>query len=278
MAVSRGRQRTPGRASEGPLALTLCGGAALWAVLMGGAVIANALAGLPRPPWSPVDPFLALGSPSRPDAVWQRAMAPTWLYWTVTGVVAAATVVSVLLAHRAVGGRDSSSPRLDGCAGAAEIRGAAGSRALIRRAGTLRPSIRKPSVAELGFRLGSSKGVGCYCAVEDSVVVLGPPRSGKGLHLAIPMVLDAPGAVLTTSTRPDSLAVTVRARERVGPVAVFDPQQVVGVEQAGGPSTTSSPRPSPTATRCACSPSRAPIWSPPPSPSGTPPPMPTSHN
>ena len=89
-------------------------------------------------------------------------------------------------------------------------------------------------MAELGFRLGSSRGVACFCAVEDSVVVLGPPRSGKGLHLAIPMILDAPGAVLTTSTRPDSLAVTVKARERVGPVAVFDPQRLT----AGVTSTT----------------------------------------
>ena len=55
-------------------------------------------------------------------------------------------------------------------------------------------------------------------------MVLGPPRSGKGIHLGIPMILDAPGPVLTTSTRPDNLAVTMRHRARRGPVAVFDPQ------------------------------------------------------
>jgi type IV secretory pathway TraG/TraD family ATPase VirD4 len=58
------------------------------------------------------------------------------------------------------------------------------------------------------------------------MIVLGPPRSGKGLHLVIPMILDAPGAVITTSTRPDNLTVTARARRRGGPVAVFDPQQL----------------------------------------------------
>ena len=56
------------------------------------------------------------------------------------------------------------------------------------------------------------------------MVILGPPRAGKGLHLVIPMILDAPGAVLTTSTRPDNLTTTLRARSRRGPVAVFDPQ------------------------------------------------------
>ena len=56
------------------------------------------------------------------------------------------------------------------------------------------------------------------------MVVLGPPRSGKGLHLCIPMILDAPGAVLTTSTRPDNLVTTIAARRAAGPVAVFDPQ------------------------------------------------------
>ena len=102
-------------ASERRLALAVCGGAALWAVLMGGAVIANALAGLPRPPWSLVHPFVALGSPSGLDAAWRQAMAPTWLYWTVTGVVAAAAVVAtVSLVHRLAGGKDTGSPRLTG--------------------------------------------------------------------------------------------------------------------------------------------------------------------
>jgi type IV secretion system protein VirD4 len=57
-------------------------------------------------------------------------------------------------------------------------------------------------------------------------VILGPPRSGKGLHLVIPMILDAPGAVITTSTRPDNLTATYEARQRRGEVAVFDPQHL----------------------------------------------------
>jgi type IV secretory pathway TraG/TraD family ATPase VirD4 len=56
------------------------------------------------------------------------------------------------------------------------------------------------------------------------MLLLGPPRSGKGQSVVIPMILDAPGAVVTTSTRPDNLAVTLAARTSRGPVAVFDPQ------------------------------------------------------
>src|SRR5699024_7370124 len=58
-------------------------------------------------------------------------------------------------------------------------------------------------------------------------------RSGKGLHVVINAILDAPGAVVTTSTRPDNLTATLRARERTGPVAVFDPQRLAAGLPAG---------------------------------------------
>jgi type IV secretory pathway TraG/TraD family ATPase VirD4 len=65
------------------------------------------------------------------------------------------------------------------------------------------------------------------------MVVLGPPRSGKGMNLVIPAVLDAPGAGVTTSTRPDNLAVTLQARRKLGRVAVFDPQGLARGVPAG---------------------------------------------
>ncbi len=71
-----------------------------------------------------------------------------------------------------------------------------------------------------------------WAAAEDSLLVLGPPRSGKGLHLVVAAILDAPGAVVTTSTRADNLTVTLRTRERIGPVAVFDPQELAGLGTA----------------------------------------------
>ena len=43
---------------------------------------------------------------------------------------------------------------------------------------------------------------------QHSVLVLGPPRSGKTSGLLIPNVLSAEGAVVTTSTKPDVLDAT----------------------------------------------------------------------
>jgi type IV secretion system protein VirD4 len=56
--------------------------------------------------------------------------------------------------------------------------------------------------------------------------VVGPPRSGKGLHQVIGSIIDAPGAVVTTSTRPDNLAATLDFCRSIGPVAIFDPQNL----------------------------------------------------
>jgi type IV secretory pathway TraG/TraD family ATPase VirD4 len=81
-------------------------------------------------------------------------------------------------------------------------------------------------VQELGYRLGTSRGIDVWTSAEDSMVVLGPPRSGKGLHVVIPMILEAPGPVITTSTRPDNLRATLGRRR--GDLAVFDPQGLAG--------------------------------------------------
>lgn len=123
------------------------------------------------------------------------------------------------------GGREPGQSRLSShAAGRSEVKHAAGRRRLRRSAATLLPGRAGLSLRHVGYRIGTSRGVACHASIEDSVVILGPPRSGKGLHLAIPLILDAPGAVVTTSTRPDNLAVTLRSRRATGPVAVFDPQ------------------------------------------------------
>ena len=67
-----------------------------------------------------------------------------------------------------------------------------------------------------------------YGAAEDSYLYLGPPRSGKGVHLIIPQTVDAPGPALVTATRADTLAHTLALRAQRGPVAVFDPQGLAG--------------------------------------------------
>ena len=114
-----------------------------------------------------------------------------------------------------------------------EVAQVASEKALLKRASTLRPSLNDPTPGEVGYRLGTSKGQGVWASVEDSILLIGPPRSGKGLHIVIPAILDAPGPVVTTSTRPDNLTATLRARQRRGPVAVFDPQHLAEGLPAG---------------------------------------------
>jgi type IV secretion system protein VirD4 len=204
-------------------------GAAGSVVLWAGAAITAILSGHPVPRVDLAAGVRALTQDrGNASAAWGQAVGPAWLYWTCT-----ASVLAVLVAAVAAGwwvwtrnktARDQDPRRLHGLASRAEVVKVAGAKGLIRRAGDLRPSLAHARVGDLGHRLGRGRGVDCYASVEDSMVLLGPPRSGKGVHIVINAILDAPGAVITTSTRPDNLTAALAARSKVGPVAVFDPQ------------------------------------------------------
>ncbi|AYG04588.1 type IV secretory system conjugative DNA transfer family protein [Gryllotalpicola protaetiae] len=123
--------------------------------------------------------------------------------------------------------------RIAGIATRSEVVKAASETALLRRARHLRPSLDRIRPKDVGYRIGTSRGTSVWASVEDSILLIGPPRSGKGAHIVINAILDAPGAAVTTSTRPDNLTATLRARERIGPVAVFDPQHLAEGIPAG---------------------------------------------
>ncbi|MFM9432785.1 type IV secretory system conjugative DNA transfer family protein [Arthrobacter sp. MP_2.3] len=67
-----------------------------------------------------------------------------------------------------------------------------------------------------------------YVQHEDSMWVFAPQRSGKTLFLAVGIILDAPGAVIATSTKNDLPMLTAVARQRKGDVTVFDLQDISG--------------------------------------------------
>jgi type IV secretory pathway TraG/TraD family ATPase VirD4 len=227
-----------GRRSVEDLALGfLASGVALFALLAGGGLLAAWLSGHGLPTRHVLGAVTAFSFFSRPSLAWKVAVGPAWLYWTTSLAVVAGGLTGAVFAGRRLQ-RDSRATgddptRLEGLATRHEVQVVAGVQQLRRRGAILRPLVEKPVASDLGLFLGTSRGVACYASVEDSMVVLGPPRSGKGMNLVIPFILDAPGAVVTTSTRPDNLAATITARAKRGPVGVFDPQGLaVGV--AGG--------------------------------------------
>lgn len=80
-------------------------------------------------------------------------------------------------------------------------------------------------LAGAGGRLyaGSTTGGLVLAAAQQSLLVLGPPRSGKTTGLAVPNVLAAPGAVVATSTKGDLVAASLSGRRRLGRCWLFDP-------------------------------------------------------
>ena len=106
--------------------------------------------------------------------------------------------------------------------------------AVKRRAAVVRPSLdylsrrpwlrwrwwRLPTI-EVGVRLCRAGLLNVWSSVEDVTLVFGGPRTGKTQWLA-GRVLDAPGAVLVTSTRTDLLELCRPLRDVRGPVEVFN--------------------------------------------------------
>jgi type IV secretion system protein VirD4 len=68
----------------------------------------------------------------------------------------------------------------------------------------------------------------CRVPVEEHVIYIAPPRSGKSGTLA-DVIAGYPGPVVATTTRGDLYELTVAARAARGPVYVFNPQQLADV-------------------------------------------------
>ena len=195
------------------------------------------LTGLPQPDAGPAAGLGVLFNPADPATALSAEGLNPVLYWLVSavmlgGLAAFAVWLWIVLRHH-TRKTETDPHRLAGIATSQEVKTAASAKVLLHRAGTLRPSLESPTPEDVGYLLGASRGTKVWASVEDSILLIGPPRSGKGLHVVINAILDAPGAVVTTSTRPDNLTATLRARRRGGPVAVFDPQRLADGIPAG---------------------------------------------
>ena len=161
-----------------------------------------------------------------------------WPWLLIGGPLEAALVLTCWAQRRAgsagkVGRWAAHAQRHDGVATAWEVWRVSGRHAVRKLAKQLRPS-----AAELGFfarlrvptkeyatavaRVGWQR---VWSAIEDVTVRIGGPRTGKTGELGC-RILDAPGAVIATSTRTDLLEKTGPVRSRKGPVYVFNPSGV----------------------------------------------------
>ncbi|MFM2721692.1 type IV secretory system conjugative DNA transfer family protein [Microbacterium mcarthurae (nom. nud.)] len=207
-------------------------------ILRAAGSVAAFVTGTPQPAAGPASGLGVVFNPADPAAALDADGLNPVAYWIVTAILLGDLATAggwVWVRLRRHSRKVETDPRrLAGTATAHEVVQTASTKALLKRASTLRPSLTDPAPADVGYLLGRSRGKQVWASVEDSILLIGPPRSGKGLHVVINAILDAPGAVVTTSTRPDNLTATLRARLRDGrPVAVFDPQHLAEGIPAG---------------------------------------------
>jgi len=106
--------------------------------------------------------------------------------------------------------------------------------AALRHGRRARPSMRlhhriTARTTQYAIRLGRAQyGKRVYARAEDQTLILSLPRSGKSGLLG-DRVIDHPGAVLVTESRPDIYTATAGYRARLGPVEVFNPENVSGI-------------------------------------------------
>jgi hypothetical protein len=156
--------------------------------------------------------------------------------------LAAGFVLAVVLLRRTgsasagqVARWNADAERHDGVASTRDIRRLASRRAMRRRGVILRPSTRQLSrwqrfrtpTREYATPLATVGGQRIWSPVEDVTLRIGGPRTGKTGELA-GRILDAPGAVIATSTRTDLIELTGPCRAKKGPVRVFNPAGFAG--------------------------------------------------
>jgi type IV secretory pathway TraG/TraD family ATPase VirD4 len=89
-------------------------------------------------------------------------------------------------------------------------------------------------ISELGSFIGTTV-VGpprpkrVYASLADVTLLYAPPQTGKSAMLG-GFIIDAPGSVVTTSTKPDLYEHTARLRALRGQISIFNPENVGGLQ------------------------------------------------
>ncbi|MFK0136618.1 TraM recognition domain-containing protein [Streptomyces murinus] len=201
---------------------------------LGGQITSWATGSGPDAPYQPVQALL------HPARLWPRLGETSLLIGTrilPAAVLLALGILSVILYQRykAGGGRKK---RVTGMAKRSDVEPLM-AKAVTAKARSLRPSLKDAKHIEArdtGVLLGNLQGTKheVRMGFEDVAVAIMAPRSGKTTSLAIPSILDAPGAVLLTSNKAanDAFTATLDARAAVGRVWAMDPQQIAHAARA----------------------------------------------
>ncbi|MGY4772882.1 type IV secretory system conjugative DNA transfer family protein (plasmid) [Kribbella sp. CWNU-51] len=123
----------------------------------------------------------------------------------------------------------------DGLASGWDVRRVSSARMLRKKAKIIRPSLaelpawkrRFVPLAQIGATVATVGWVKVRSSAEDHTLTVAGPRAGK-TGLMMNHLLDAPGAVIATSTKTDILDITRTQRAKRGPVWVFDPDGLTG--------------------------------------------------
>ncbi|MEU8244063.1 TraM recognition domain-containing protein [Actinoplanes missouriensis] len=169
---------------------------------------------------SPFDPLAGY-----PAGV-QGDLPPALLVWPLA-IALAAVPAGLLLWWRL---RRAATRQPDGLATRAQLRSSLLAGAAVRRARQVRPSLagaKRPDPGSWAMFLGNHPCGPLYAQHEDSTLLIGPPRMGKTMWFAVGAILDAPGAVVATSTKAELVRLTATARGSDGrPIHVFDPEDI----------------------------------------------------
>lgn len=226
---SRGPGTAGGNAAPLAIIAVVGGGALLFAGFWLGGSLGAAVAG---GGWNPPPFSLATAADfltGGPERLWPNAPG--------AAIVGAAVLLLAVLTGAGVAGwalyRRFSRPR--GLAGRRDI-AALAPRKAAERARSLRPTLkdsRAIAPADRGLLIGDLDpgGPELRGSDEDTMLAVMAPRAGKTTALAVPIMLQAPGAALLTSNKADAYAITKRTRARVGTTWTLDPQGVAHAQR-----------------------------------------------
>ena len=171
--------------------------------------------GDPKLAWSPRARVLLPG----PVAMW-TVLAATELLLVGIAVVAFRMVRRT---QRSLGGPQGGGSKV----GRAEVERRMGRKAVERHTAALYGNDAAADREPLALGVDISTGARLFAKSEDYILALGVPRVGKGEGFVIPGVLRHKGPAVVTATRHDTYMDTAGVRSRLGPVYVFDPQDLV---------------------------------------------------